>query len=461
MFVLLLSSAISANRDEAKVNVANLFFAICSINFFSMNEIIIIIVLILLNGVFSMSEIAIISARKTHLASDIKRGSKSAKTAMDLANEPDRFLSTVQIGITLIGILTGLYSGDKLADGFKDILVGWGVSASYAHPVAQSVIVVAVTYLTLVLGELLPKRIGLSISEAVAKLVARPMQILSVIAAPFVWILSRSTSLLFKLLNLHSAEAKVTEEEIKSIIQEGADDGEVQAVEQNIMERVFLLDDLKVSSIMTHRNDLLWFDINMNREQVRAILAEHLFDSYPVADGSLDEIVGVVALKDLVLKLDSPDFNLRNVISQPSYFHENMNVYKALEQMKASGIGRALICDEFGSCQGIVTLRDILEVLIGTMNEPQQEPDIVKRTDAEGWLVDGQCAFYDFLTFFDKEELCSDYNYNTLSGLILEELEHIPVTGETLCWNEFKFEIVDMDGARIDKVCVTKCDKKE
>lgn len=421
-----------------------------------MEEIIIIIALILLNGVFAMSEVALISARKTSLSNDAKKGNKSAARALRLANDPDKFLSVVQIGITLIGILTGIYSGDVLAGDFSKILIGWGVAASYAYPLAQFVIVVLVTYFSIIMGELVPKRIGMGIAEKIAKLVATPMYVISVIASPFVWFLSKSTTVIFNLLGIDMSENKVTEEEIKMIIQEGMDDGEVQEVEQDIMERVFLMGDLRVSSIMTHRSDIVWFDIHMTKAQVRAILEKQIFEIYPVADGSLDAVQGIVSLKDLVLNFEKPDFQIAQVVHPVPYFYESMNVYKVLEQMKERHMSRALICDEFGSCQGIVTLKDILEGLVGSIDNINEEPDIIKRTEGDGWLVDGQCPFYDFLSYFEMEELYEDNRFNTLGGLVLETLEHIPSTGEVMEWHGFVFEIVDMDGVRIDKILVNR-----
>lgn len=426
-----------------------------------MNEILIIIALILLNGLFAMSEIALISARKSSLSTDAKKGSKLARLALKLANEPDRFLSTIQIGITLIGILTGIYSGATLADDFAGILRSWGVSPAYSPMIAQIVIVVVVTYLTLIFGELVPKRIGLSVAEKASKIIARPMYILSLAAAPFVWILSKSTSGMFNLLGLKEAESKVTEEEIKSIVQEGKEDGEVQEVEQDIVERVFLLGDLKVDDIMTQRNEIIWLHMNMTKNEVMKALENQLFDMYPVTEGNKDEVKGVISLKDLVLHLDAPDFNLADIVRPASYFPENMSVYKALEKMKEQGISRALICDEFGVCQGIITLRDILEALLGTVNDTHKEPNIIKRVNGEGWLVDGQCPFYDFLTYFQQEELFENCNYNTVGGLILELLEHIPQSGEQVRWYNFVFEVVDMDGVRIDKVWVNLPDGKD
>ena len=401
-----------------------------------------------------MSEVALISARKSRLSSDAKKGSKSAKVALKLANDPDRFLSTVQIGITLIGILTGIYSGNRIAADLTETMISWGVSVTYASALAQGIIVVVVTYLTIIFGELVPKRIGLSVAEKAAKVVARPMRVLASIALPFVWLLSKSTEIIFNLLGIKETDNKVTEEEIKSIIEEGTEEGEVQPVEKDIMQRVFLLGDLKVSSIMTHKSDIVWLDMDMTADEVRAVVNENLFEFYPIADGDLDHVKGIVNLKDLVVHLSNPDFKLASLIHEATYFHESMNVYKVLEQMKMQKISRALVCDEFGICTGIITLRDILEGLVCNVDDPEEEPDIIKRVNKEGWLVDGQCSFYNFLEQFDREELYRDNEYNTLSGLLLDELKHIPSTGETLSWNGFRFEIVDMDGARIDKVLV-------
>lgn len=420
-----------------------------------MDEILIIVGLIVLNGIFSMSEVALISARKTRLSTDAKKGSKAAGVALKLANDPDRFLSTVQIGITLIGILTGIYSGNKIASDFSDILVSWGIPVNYSATLAQGIIVVIVTYLTIIFGELVPKRIGLSIAEQAAKTVSRPMNLLSTLALPFVWLLSKSTELIFNLSGIKEADNKVTEEEIKSIIQEGTEDGEVQPVEQDIMQRVFLLGDLKVSSIMTHKSDIVWLDTAMGADEVKKLLSQKLYEFYPIAEGDLDHVKGIVNLKDLVLHLYEPDFKLEALIHEAVFFHESMNVYKALEQMKARKISRALVCDEFGVCTGIITLRDILEGLVGTMDAPGEEPDIIKRVSGDGWLVDGQCALYDFLCYFDRQDLFENAEYHTLGGLILQQLQHIPTSGETLQWNGFHLEIVDMDGARIDKVLVT------
>lgn len=282
------------------------------------------------------------------------------------------------------------------------------------------------------------------------------MNVLAKIALPFVWLLAKSTEVIFNFLGIKESDNKVTEEEIKSIIQEGTEDGEVQPVEQDIVQRVFLLGDLKVGSIMTHKSDIVCLESDMKAADVREVLSDHLYEFYPVVEeGDLDHVKGVVNLKDLVLHLSESDFNMDALTHEPVYFHENMNVYKTLEQMKQKKISRALVCDEFGACVGIITLRDILEGLVGSMDGPGEEPDIIKRVNKEGWLVDGQCPLYDFLSYFDRRDLFENTDYHTLGGLILQQLQHIPQSGETVEWKGFVFEVVDMDGARIDKVLVT------
>lgn len=422
-------------------------------------EIIIILGLILFNGLLSMSEIALVSARKSRLETDAKRGNKSAQTALELANEPDKFLSTIQIGITLIGILTGLYSGEAFAGDFARIISeSFPGLTPYSMGIAKTTIVIIVTYLTLILGELVPKRIGMSMAEKVSKLIARPMNFLSLIATPFVWLLSKSTKLVVRILGIGSSEdSKVTEDEIKAIVKEGYDVGEVQEVEQDIVERVFNLGDRNVGSIMTHRSDLVWLDMNDDSKTIKDKVQQNLFNTYPVISESFDNMLGVIHLKDLFVKIDEPGFSLKSIIRPVKYLPEKLSVYSALEQFKSACVKYGIVTDEFGGVEGIVTLKDIMEALIGQMPEIGEEQELVEREDGS-ILVDGQYSFYDFLEYYDMEDLYGDYEYNTLSGLILDILQHVPQTGEKLTWLNFEFEIVDMDGARIDKVLVTKED---
>jgi putative hemolysin len=419
-------------------------------------EILIILGLIVLNGLFSMAEIALVSARKSRLEAEAKKGSKPAQTALRLAAQPDKFLSTVQIGITLIGILTGLYSGETFAHDLAVRLESIPTLAPYAQGMAKTAVVIVVTYFTLVLGELVPKRIGMNRAETVSRILAQPMYLLSRITTPFVWLLYRSTLLTVRILGIRQTEEnKITEEEIKAIVKEGYDVGEVQEVEQDIVERVFNLGDRNVGTIMTHRSDLVWLDITDSNEKIREKVQENLYNTYPVISESFDKMLGVVNLKDLFGKIYSPDFALEELIRPVQYLPEKLSVYKALEQFKDARVKYGIVTDEFGDVQGIVTLKDIMEALVGEMPEVGEEQELVERADGT-LLVDGQYSFYNFLEYFDMEDLYADYDYNTLSGLILEILQHVPQTGETLSWLQFEFEIMDMDGARIDKVLVRK-----
>lgn len=428
-----------------------------------MSDIIIIIFLILLNGIFSMSEIALISARKSRLTSDARRGSKAAATALKLADDPDRFLSTIQIGITLIGILTGLYSGATLADEVGTYLRQWGLSPSLAHNIGQILIVVVVTYLSIVVGELVPKRIGLSAANIMAKIVSRPMHLLSIIAMPAVWLLSKSTSIFIRLLGLKNDTNTVTEDEIKSLIQDGTDAGEVRKVEQDIMERTLMLGDLRISSIMTPKVDIasLWLD--MDATDIKQRLSENLHNSYPVfCDRTQAAVCGVVSLKQLILTLDSPDFQLSHVIREPVYFPESMSVYDALDQLKNKNVHFALVSDEFGDVAGIITPSDILDGLVGEFSAPALTPPIASTGHDGVWSIDAQISFYDFLHHFDREELYHPASYATLGGFILEELRHIPCVGECYRWQGITFEITAMDGAKISRIQIslpTECDE--
>lgn len=413
--------------------------------------------MILINGLFSMSEMAVVSARKTTLTNQEKEGKKGAKEALQLTNNPDRFLSTVQIGITLVGLLTGIYSGAALADSFAQVFVKLGLSYNVAHMVAQTIIVVIVTYLTIVFGELVPKRLGLNLAEKISVTVARPMMCLSKLAAPFVWLLSKTTEAFVKMLGIDKAETKVTEEDIKQMVQEGREDGVVEEVEQDIVERVFLLGDLKVSQLMTHRTEMEVLYLDMTKEEVKNTVLSSVYETYLVVEDSLDNAVGVAQLKDLVGAFDAEEFNLKNWVQPADFIYENMNVYKALEQMKGDRVSMAFICDEFGTFQGVITLKDILEGLVGTINEEESDPDIVPREDGESWLVDGQSKFYEFLTYFEREDLYPHtQKFNTVAGFLIEQMKKVPSAGESMEWGDFRFEIIDMDGARIDKVLVSK-----
>lgn len=418
-------------------------------------EILIILFLILLNGVFSMSEIALISARKNRLESAAKKGNRNAKTALDLANSPNTFLSTVQIGITLIGILTGIFSGDKITDDVRTFVEGFSFLKHYAESIAVGIVVVILTFFSLVLGELVPKRIGLNYPESIAKGVAVPMNMVSIVTKPFIWLLTKSTEFLLKLFRIRpSADGKVTEEEIKAIIKEGTEVGEVQEIEQDIVERVFHIGDRKVNSLMTHRKSVEYLSDDLTIDEIKAKVFEDLHSIYPVCKDNLDNIVGVVKLKDLIVQFEKDSFDLYKIIKEPAYMIEHTSAYKALENFKLSKVHYALVTDEYGIFQGIITLNDILEALVGDASEFYADDfKLVTREDGT-WLVDGHYSLHDFLTYFDLDHLLSDYEVTTVSGLIMTEMGKIPKQGDKLIWNKYELEVIDMDGVKIDKVMV-------
>ena len=420
-----------------------------------MLEIIIILGLILLNGIFSMAEIALVSARKARLETQAAKGDERARAALALASHPDTFLSTVQIGITLIGILTGIFSGDKLTDNVAHFFSGIAILAPYANGIATSVVVIILTYFSLVLGELLPKRIGLSNPEKIAKMVAGPMRIISKVTHPFIWLLSKSTLVLSKLLNVQRSDTQVTEEEIKAIISEGTEQGTIDEAEQEIIERVFHLGDRNITSLMTHRSDIIWFDLNDNEQSIKEKIIKEPHSIYPICDGDIDNIKGVVSIKDLYITSDLTLF--RHIMKPAMFVPENNTAYKVLERFKETQVHCCFIVDEYGSVQGMITLNDILEAIVGDLPQPDLEDyEIIKREDGS-YLVDAQIPFYDFLVRFEMTDWMNEgeHEFNTLAGFILHKLERIPHTGDTLEWKGFRFEIIDMDQLRIDKIMVT------
>ncbi|WP_437125358.1 hemolysin family protein [Flavobacterium enshiense] len=403
-----------------------------------------------------MSEIALISARKNRLETAAKKGNTSAKTALDLANSPNKFLSTVQIGITLIGILTGIYSGEKVTDDVQLFLENFEILKPYSQSLAVGVVVVVLTYFSLVLGELLPKRIGLNYPETIAKAVAVPMKMISVATAPFIWLLTTSTDFVLNVLKIKpTADGKVTEEEIKAIIKEGTEVGEVQEIEQDIVERVFHIGDRKVNSLMTHRKSVMYLSLEDDLAETKEKVLEELHSVYPVCEENLDNVVGVVLLKDLFLSFEKKgDLDLKSICKEPVYFIEHTSAYKALEIFKTTKVHYALVTDEYGMVQGIITLNDILEALVGDAAEfYDEEFQLIAREDGT-WLVDGHYSLHDFLTYFDLDDQINDYDVTTVSGLIMTELSYIPKVGEKLIWNKMELEVIDMDGVKIDKVMV-------
>lgn len=419
-------------------------------------ELLIILALILVNGLFSMSEISVVSSRKSKLDAQAKKGNKTARQILNVAENPDNFLSTVQIAITAVGLITGMYSGESLREPLGNFIERFGVDPYSAEAIARVVIILVITYVTLVLGELFPKKLGMNSPEKISGIIIKPMNLLTKLFYPFVWLLSVSTQALTSIFGIKKHNNTVTEEEIKSMINDSTEDGEIQEVEQDIVDRVFSLGDRDISSLMTHRTEFEWLDVDDVLSSIKEKLAKKIHYIYPVADKTLDKIVGVVYLKDLFKNTDN-NKTIRDIMRQPQYLHESVSVYDALETFKENKIHYALIIDEFGMVEGMVTMNDILESLVGNSSEFETEDDedeFMERADGT-FLIGGQYSFYDFLSHFDMEDVYQDNNYNTISGLLFSKIGVIPKEGEKIEWDKFVFEIVDMDSTRIDKVLVS------
>ena len=429
-----------------------------------MLEMIILLFLIFLNGLFVMAEIALVSARKSRLENLADNGDEKARSALKLAENPELFLSTAQIGITLIAILTGFYSGEKFSADLEPYLARFAALRPYAANISTALILVFVTLLSIIFGELIPKRIGLLRAEQIARLVARPVRILSLVTYPIIWLLNNSSNLFFRFFQIKPSEdSNVTEDEIKAIINEGTEQGTIEEAEQEIIERVFHLGDRNITSLMTHRSDIIWFDLHENEETIKEKIIKEPHSVYPICDGEIDNIKGVVSIKDLYVTDDNVLF--KDIMTTALFVPENNTAYMVLEKFKQSKTHSCFIVDEYGSLLGMITLNDILEAIIGDIAQPLVPDYEIKEREDGSYLVDAQIPFYDFLAFFDKADWLTDNDndFDTLAGFILSELEHIPSSGEKLQWRTFTFEIVDMDAQRIDKVLVTPSEdlKKE
>ena len=418
-------------------------------------EILILLGLILINGLFVMSEIALVSARKARLEKMAAKGDEAARRALELSNKPEVFLSAAQIGITLVAILTGVYSGERFSVYLIPFFEKLGFLKNYAEGISLTLVVIVVTFLSILFGELIPKRFGLLRPEKISKLVAGPMYFFATVTHPLVWLLNKISNLFFFIFNVKkSKDDAVTEEEIKTMITEGTQAGNIEEEEREIIERVFHLGDRNITSLMTHRSDIIWFDLEDNEEKIKEKIVSEPHSVYPICDGEIDNIKGVVSIKDLYVTDDMTKF--KQMMKPAMFVPENNSAYQVLEKFKKTKHHSCFIVDEYGTMQGLITLNDILEAIVGDIPQPDIVDYEVKERDDGSFLVDAQIPFYDFLTRFDKASWMNEgeHGFDTLAGFILHELERIPHTGDKFDWKGFRFEIVDMDGHRIDKVLV-------
>lgn len=428
-------------------------------------EILILLVLIIVNGVFSMSEMAIVSARKVRLQQLANQGNTSAQAALELADAPNHFLSTVQVGITLIGILTGAFGGATIADklvGYLTLIPGL---APYSRAIAFGLVVVSITYLSLIFGELVPKRLALNNPERIASAVAIPMRMVAAIASPIVHLLSASTELVLRVLGIEqSTEPQVTEEEIKILIEQGTEAGTFEEAEQDMVERVFRLGDRPVNALMTPRPDIVWLDLEDSPEENRNKMMDSAHSRFPVCQGGLDNVLGVMYVTDLLARsLSGQPLDLTASLRQPIFVPESTRGLKVLELFKQTGIHMAAVVDEYGVIQGLVTLNDIMVEIVGDVPSVNQmeEPQAVQREDGS-WLLDGMLPVDEFFEIFDMEELLEHRgNYQTLGGFVITHLGRIPAAADHFEWEGMRFEVMDMDGNRVDKVLVVPVQKPE
>ncbi len=406
-----------------------------------------------------MSEMAVVSARKVRLQQWANEGDAKARAALELANAPNQFLSTIQIGITLIGILTGAFGGATIAQAFAALLSQIPWLAPYSRVIGLGFVVLVITYLSLIIGELVPKRVALNNPERIAATVAAPMRALSAIAAPVVHLLSSSTDVVLRLMGIvPSAEPHVTEEEIKVLIEQGTEAGTFEAAEQDMVQRVFRLGDRRVSGLMTPRLEIVWLDLEDSPEENRQKMTTSVHSRFPVCQGSLDNVLGIVQVKELLARMlaDQP-LDLTASLQTPLFVPEGMLALKVLELFKQSGTHTALVIDEYGVTQGLVTLNDILEAIVGDIPSFDElaEPQAIQREDGS-WLLDGMMPVEEFLKLFEMKETSEtqEGNYQTLGGLMITHLGRIPTSTDHFEWSGLRFEVMDMDGNRVDKVLV-------
>lgn len=422
-------------------------------------EIAILLLLILGNGVFACSEIAVVSARKSRLQQRASRDPRSRR-ALELANDPNRFLSTVQIGITLVGVFAGAYGGTTIAQALAAHFAEFPALARYAPALGLFVVVASITYVTLVIGELVPKRIALMHPERIAAIVAGPMHTLSRMATPIVRLLGISTNLVLRLLPVHeSTEPAVTEEDVRVLLEQGTRAGIFLAAEQDIVENVFWLGDQRVDSVMTQRHRIVWIDINDSEELQIATMVRDPQARYVVCDDNLDNVVGVVSMKDIWPRaLQGGSLDLRSAATAPLFVPASTRALTILEQFRQSRVHVALVVDEYGSVQGLITLADIMEGLVGQLEEIAVD-DVVQREDGS-WLVSASVLMedvHDLLGIVATDE-GERAGYRTVGGFIMHTLGRVPATADYIDWEGYRIEVVDMDGKRIDKVLIARHD---
>ncbi|MBP6789355.1 MAG: HlyC/CorC family transporter [Candidatus Promineofilum sp.] len=421
-------------------------------------EIAILSLLFLLNGVFAMAELAVISSRRERLQILADSGNAGARVAMDLGQEPSNLLSTVQIGITLIGILAGAFGGATLTAELGRLIAPLPVIGVYSELIALIVVVAGITFGSVVMGELVPKQLALRNPERIAATLARPMNTLSRLTRPVVRLLSLTTTGILRLLGVRGegGAATVSEEEIRMLLEQGAASGVFEAAEHDMLDGIFRFGDRQLRSLMTPRTEIVWLDINADEATIRETVLRSGHSRFPLCEGSIDRVIGVVLARHLLAETwsDRP-IDLRALARPPLFLPDTMPAPRALERFKQTGIHAALLVDEFGGIDGLVTIIDMMEAIVGDMPSPSDiaEPPIVRREDGS-WLVDGLLDVEDLKTLLGTAQMPNESDYQTLGGFVVTQLGRLPRVGDIVAWGGFRFEVVDMDGNRVDKVLI-------
>ena len=423
-------------------------------------EVLVIILLLLANGMFAMSEMAVVSARKARLQQLAEEGNRGARAALTLTSEPNQFLATIQLGVTLIGILAGAFGGTTIAGGLGKRLSTVPIIAPYSHAVAVGLVVLAITYFSLVIGELVPKRLALGNAERIAARVAAPMRLLSTISSPAVRLLSLSTNVAIRLLGIkHVPPLPVTPEELKVLIEQGTETGVFEEAEQEMIEGVLRLDERQVGAFMTPRTQILWLDLEDPPEEIKRKIRQSHYSRFPVSKGSLDNVLGILRTRDLLTQnLAGKGLDLKPLLRPALFIPETISALKAMELLRERRVHLALVTDEYGGIQGVVTHHDILEAIVGFIPSTgaPAEPRAVRRDDGS-WLIDGLMDIDELKEILDLKKLPGEEHggYHTVGGFIMSQTSNIPSAGQHFEWGDLRFEVVDMDGRRVDKVLVT------
>ena len=420
-------------------------------------EVLIILLLVLLNGIFSLSEMSVVSSRKVRLQQRANDGDAGAFNALQLAESPNIFLSTIQIGITLIGVLSGAVGGVGISNSLALWFASFPILAPYAGTLGIGIVVLAITFLSLIFGELVPKRLALHSPERIASIIAAPMTLVSRIFSPLVHVMSGSTDLVLRMLGVQpNLEPPITEEEIQVLIDQGTQAGVFDVSEQDMVQGVFSLSDRRIFSLMTPRSEIAWLDVNDTPEEIRQKIEDSPYSRFPVCEDSLDTILGIIEARDLLLEsLHGNPLQLKRNLQQPVYIPETALASRVLELFKSEDAELMLVIDEFGSVQGLVTVFDIIEEIVGDIDAP---PQATQRQDGS-WLLDGMLDVEDFKEIFNLRHLPDEDEYETLSGFVMLNLGRVPQPADKFEWNGLSFEVMDMDGKRVDKVLVTTMPK--